>query len=180
MWKNVEVEVYSKYPKVQLYLNDQFLGEKETGEQQQFKAVFIVPYSPGILKAVGAANGKEQESVTLKTAGEAVQIKLAADRKEMKADGQDLTYIAVELRDQEGVLNPNADGRLTFKIEGPGTIQAVDNANLKDFEPYQSLTRKAWHGRALAIVRSSHQKGEIKVTVSGDGLQAQTITITSN
>lgn len=178
--KNVEVEVYSKYPKVKLYLNGQLLGEKQTGEKEEFKAVFTVPYASGTLRAVGVANEKEEESVTLKTAGEAVQIKLAADRKEIKADGQDLTYIAVELLDREGVLNPNADGRLTFKIQGPGSIQAIDNANLKDFEPYQSLTRKAWHGRALAILRSTHEKGEIKLTVSGDGLQPQTITIASN
>ena len=46
--KEIEVEIYSRYPKVRLYLNDKLIGEKFTGKEQQFKAVFPVSYEPGI------------------------------------------------------------------------------------------------------------------------------------
>ena len=42
--KEIEVEIYSRYPKVRLYLNDKLIGEKFTGKEQQFKAVFPVSY----------------------------------------------------------------------------------------------------------------------------------------
>ena len=51
--KPLEVEVYSGAEKVQLFLNDKLIGEKPTGRAQEFKAVFAVPYAPGVLKAVG-------------------------------------------------------------------------------------------------------------------------------
>ena len=67
--KDIEVEVYSKYPKVRLYLNNKLIGEQATTVKQQFKATFSVPYSPGRLKAVGVRNGKEIESLVLQTSG---------------------------------------------------------------------------------------------------------------
>ena len=44
--KELQVEVYSGAEKVQLFLNDKLIGEKPTGREQEFKAVFSVPYGP--------------------------------------------------------------------------------------------------------------------------------------
>ena len=51
--KPIEVEVYSHYPMVRLYLNDQLIEEKPVAEM---KAVFSLAYTPGVLKA-GLAYG---------------------------------------------------------------------------------------------------------------------------
>jgi len=55
-------------------------------------------------------------------------------------------------------------------VEGPGIIAGVDNANLKNTEPYVANIRKAWHGRAMVVIRSTHKKGTIRLTVSSAGL----------
>lgn len=177
--KNIEVEVYSKYPKVRLYLNDKVIGEKETGSGQEFKATFAIPYTSGELKAVGLENDKETESFLLKTAGQASKIKVTADRTAIKADGQDLSYITVELTDDKGVLNPNASNQLTFNVSGPGIIVGVDNANLKDTDLYVSNKRKAWKGKALIIVKSTKETGSIAIGVNSEGLSAGIVTIQS-
>ena len=168
--KTVQVEVYSKYPKVRLYMNNKLIGEQATTREQQFKATFAVPYSSGQLKAVGVDNGKEMESTMLKTSGDAAKIKLIADRKEILANGQDLSYITVEITDKDGIVQPNAANRIHFKIDGPGIIAGVDNADMKDVEPYVGTTRKAWHGRALVVIKSTQNTGIIKLTVSSPGL----------
>ncbi len=51
-----EVVVYSREPQVRLYLNGQLVGTQSTSEM---KAVFTLPYEPGILrgKAVITVNG---------------------------------------------------------------------------------------------------------------------------
>ncbi|HEY9124974.1 MAG TPA: glycoside hydrolase family 2 TIM barrel-domain containing protein [Bacteroidales bacterium] len=175
--KNVQVEVYSKYPKVRLYLNNKLVGEQPTTLEQQFKATFTVPYSPGLLRAVGIENDKEQESTILQTAGEAAQIKLATDRKEIKANGQDLSFVTIEITDKNGIVQPNANNRLIFKIEGEGTIAAVGNADIKDCDQYVGNARKAWKGRALVVVKSKRNAGTIKLTVSYLGLPDATIDI---
>jgi beta-galactosidase len=175
--KNLEVEVYSKYPKVRLYLNDKVIGEKETGLAQEFKATFKIPYASGELKAVGIENNKEVESVLLKTAQQAAKIKLTADRNEITADGQDLSYITVELTDENGVLDPNAENQLQFNISGAGVIVGVDNANLKDTDLYIANTRKTWHGRAMIIIKSTKKSGAIHLEVTSPGLETATVKL---
>jgi beta-galactosidase len=164
--KPIEVEIYSRHPKVSLYLNDQLVGEKEVNE---CKAVFTLPYQPGKLRA--EAGG---ESVLLSTAGEAKNIRLTADQKTLQADGQSLAYITVELTDANGILNPNADNELTATVTGPATLVAFGNADIKDCDRYTDNTHKAWKGRALLVVRSTQKKGKVTVTVSGKGLKTAT------
>jgi len=175
--KNIEVEVYSKYPKVRLYLNGKNIGEKETAKAQEFKATFIIPYTKGELKAVGLQNNKEVESVFLKTAGETAIIKLKADRKTIEADGQDLVYVNVEILDEKGILNPNAANELTFKVSGAGAIAGVDNADLKDADLYVANTRKAWKGRAMVIIKSNKESGNINLEVTSPGLSKTVLNI---
>ncbi|HET6557229.1 MAG TPA: glycoside hydrolase family 2 TIM barrel-domain containing protein [Prolixibacteraceae bacterium] len=177
--RNIDVEVYSRFPKVRLYLNDKIIGEKQTAEDQEFKATFSVPYAPGVLKAVGVENGKETNASVLKTSGNAAKIKLTADRKEILANGQDLSFVTVEITDQDGTIQPNATNRLHFKIEGTGTIAGVDNADIKDIDPYVAHSRKAWKGRALVVIKSNRNSGDIKLQVSSPGLADAEIDIKS-
>ena len=168
--KDLQVEVYSKYPMVRLYLNNKLIGEQPTTKEQEYKAVFTLPYNPGLLKAVGIDDNKESESTLLKTAGEPAKIKLTADRTKVLANGQDLSFVTVEITDEDNNIQPNAENQLQFDVKGPGVIAGVDNANLKDLDPYVGNTRKAWHGRALVIIKSTQSTGDIKLTVSSPGL----------
>lgn len=175
--KPVQVDVYSKYPKVRLYLNGKLVGEQSTTREQQFKATFPIPYVPGLIKAVGVENNKEMESTILQTAGDAAKIKLTADRKELSANGQDLSFITIEITDKDGTIQPIAANRLHFKIEGPGVIAGVDNADLKDFEEYVGNTRKTWKGRALVVIKSTHNAGDIKLVVTSPDLPEARLSI---
>ena len=175
--KEIQAEVYSKYSSVRLYLNDKLIGEQPTTREQQFKATFTLPYAQGMLKAVGVENNKEMEATSLKTASETAKIKLTADRLKIMANGQDLSFVSIELTDQKGNLQPNAENRLQFSVNGPGVIAAVDNANLKDLDSYVGTSRKAWHGRAMAVIKSAHSAGDIQLTVSTPGLPDAILTI---
>ena len=177
--KNIQVEVYSRYRSVRLYLNETLIGEKSTTEEEEYKATFSVPYSQGVVKAVGVENGKEVESTILRTAGEAAKIRLTADKKELAANGQDLIYVTVEITDKDGVFQPNAASRLNFKIDGPGMIAGVDNADMKDTDKYAADNRKTWHGRALVVIRSTHSAGEVKLRVTSPGLSDASLNIES-
>lgn len=175
--KTVQVEVYSKYPSVRLYLNSKLIGEKATTDEQQYKATFAVPYSPGVLKAVAVENDKEIGSTMLQTSGDAAKIKLTADRKEIAANGQDLSYVTIEITDKDGVFQPGAANPLHCNIEGPGVIAGIDNADLKDYDPYAGNARKAWRGRALVVIKSTRSTGDIKLKVTSPGLSEAVLTI---
>jgi len=175
--KEIQVEVYSKYPKVRLYLNNELVGEQATTEEQQFKATFTLPYKTGELKSVGVIDNKEVETTILQTSGNAAKIRLIPDRSKISADGQDLSFVTVEVTDTDGKLQPNAENLLRFKIDGPGVIAGVDNANIKDVDSYVGTSRKAWHGRALVVIRSTKNAGNIKLTVSSQGLTKAILTV---
>jgi beta-galactosidase len=175
--KDLQVEVYSKYPKVRLYLNKTLIGEQSTTEDQQFKARFTLPYAPGVLSAVGVLDNKEMETTLLKTSGNASNIKLIADRTTILANGQDLSFVTIEITDNAGMLQPNAENKLQFNIDGPGVIAGVDNADIKDADPYVGTARKAWHGRALVVIRSARNAGDIKLTISSPGLTDAILTV---
>ena len=158
-------------------MNGQLIGEQPTGREQEFKAVFSVPYNPGTLKAVGVENGQEVEAQELATAGEPAQIRLTADRAVITADGQDLSYVTVEILDKEGRVVPNAENRLTFEVNGTGVIAAVGSANLKDTDRYVGNTRKAWKGRAIVVLKSTKKNGTIRLKATADGLRSATVSV---
>ena len=174
--KRIEVEVYTKEPNVSLYLNDRCVGLKLVNNQQtEYKAVFSVPYEPGTLRA--EAGGK---SVSLSTAGEPAHLRLTADRTTLKADGQDLAFITVELTDANGTLNPLAANELTATVNGPATLIGFGNADIKDCDRYTDNTHKAWKGRALLVVRSTGKKGRAAITVQGNGLKPARVNLSFN
>lgn len=178
--KNIEVEVYSRYPRVQLFLNGRPMGEQAVSRDTQFKAVFAMNYEPGTLRAVGLdESGKVQEEMILSTVGEPAQIRLTADKREMKADGQDLVYVVVEVLDKEGRVMPIADNRLQFTIRGAGVIEATGSADLKDSEAYINTSRKVWKGRAVAVIRSTVKKGKITLKATSPGLTSASVVLTS-
>jgi beta-galactosidase len=175
--KNMQVEVYSRYPTVRLYLNDTLAGERKCTEAEEYKATFMLPYSPGTLKAVGVDPNGQEDSAILRTASEPSSIQLIADRKNLMANGQGLSYIEVQLIDSRGNINPDADNRLILKVDGPGRLAGFGNADPEDMDSYVAFSRKAWHGRALIVVRSTHKTGKITVTVSSKGLQDGVVVV---
>ncbi len=175
--KEMQVEVYSGAENVRLFLNDKLIGEKPTGREQQFKALFTVPYAPGTLKAVAVRGDRAVAESVLTTAGKPARLRLTADRTVLPADGQDLSFITLEALDVEGRFQPDADQEVQFAISGPGVIAAVGNGDGQDVAAYQGDRRKLFQGRALVAVRTSKQTGPIHLTATTPGLSLGAITI---
>jgi beta-galactosidase len=176
----LEVNVYSSCEEVELFLNGRSLGRKPTNRSTEFTARWDVPYQAGVLKAVGYDAGKQVSSSELRTAGEPTHIALSADRGDIKADGEDLSYVTVELTDARGVRDPKAENLVRFSVEGPGTIVAVGNANPVSTESYQQPQRKAWRGRCLVVIKSERRAGRVVVKASSQGLPPATLAINVN
>lgn len=172
-----EVNVYSSCDEVELFLNGKSLGKKPTNRSTKFTAVYNVPYKAGELKAIGYSNGKKVNTSFLKTADEPTQIKLTADRNVINADNEDLSYVTIELLDANGVRNPKAENLIHFTIEGEGTIAGVGNANPISLESYQLPQRKAWQGRCMVVIKSTHNAGKIILKASGENLKPAEIII---
>jgi beta-galactosidase len=184
-WKGMEgkimdVNIYSSCEEVELFLNGKSLGKKITDRSAKYLAVWQVPFEAGTIKAVGFSGKKQVTSSELHSAGEASQLKLSADRNKIEADGQDLSYITVELTDKNGICNPKAENQVAFKLDGPGTIVGVGNANPVSLESFQLPQRKAWHGRCLVVVKSDKTAGRITLIATASGLRSANFEIESH
>ena len=175
--KDMQVEVYSGAEKVRLFLNDQLIGEKPTGREQEFKAVFSVPYAPGTLKAVAVRGDRAVAENLLVTTTHTTGLRVTADRAVVQADGQDLSFVAIEAVDAEGRPQMHAEQEVEFSITGPGIIAAVGNGDGQDDASYQGNRRKLFQGRALVVVRTSRQSGPITVKAASPGLHDGSVTI---
>ena len=175
--KQLDVEVYSGTEKVQLFLNGKLIGEKPTGREQEFKAVFSVPYAPGTLKAVGMRGDRVVAENVLTTAGEPSRLQVTTDRSVVNADGEDLSFVTVEAVDAHGLTDQHANQEVQFEISGPGVIAAVGNGDGQDTDSYQGDRHKLFQGRALVVIRTSRHSGPVKLTARSSGLRDGSVTI---
>ena len=83
----------------------------------------------------------------------------------MTADGQDLTFVTIEVVDKDGRVCPDAVIPCEAFVKGQGTLLSFASADLKDTEPYTSSRVKTWKGRALLVVRSTHKKGNAHISI---------------
>ncbi len=167
---------YNNADEVELFLNGKSLGVKKK-ENNLLHVIWRVPFEPGVLKAVSRKNGKIVLSKEMKTAGKAAKIELIADRKNLKANGKDLSFIKVRILDKDGIPVPDADNMLEFSMAGAGTIAGTDNGFQADTVSLKTKQRKAWKGLALVIVQSAQKQGNITVIAKSAGLKETRLSL---
>lgn len=157
-------------------------------------ASFDVAYAAGTISAKAfEADGTTEITKTVgkssvSTPDAAGKLKATVDKTEIAADGSSLAYITVDVTDTKDVLDTTASNEITVSLTGKGEIAGVDNGDqgtLKKFQQpiavldKQSASIDAYAGKALVIVRSVKEGGEMTVNLSADNLQSTSVTITA-
>ncbi|MBR1870714.1 MAG: DUF4982 domain-containing protein [Kiritimatiellae bacterium] len=137
---NITVYVYTRRPKVNLYINGEIVDTQNVSAATAYTASFEVPYEKGEIKAVAFGDG-QYETAYLRTAGTPAHIIFAHE-----VFGG-LEYVTAEIVDDEGIVCPYANVNISFG----GDPLATCSGDLDDAVPATSNVRKAFGGRALAI-----------------------------
>lgn len=163
-----EVEVYAQAASVELLLNGKSLGRKKI---KACKAVFKIKYAPGTLAAVSYdAGGRELGRGELHSA--AGRNSIAIKPEVSAATAGQIVYIPVEISGENGVVESNADRKLTLTVTG-GELLGFGSANPCTEEQYHVGSFTTYFGRALAVVR---MEKNCTVTVT-DGSEQACVTI---
>ena len=203
--KTVPVYVYTSGDSAELFLNGKSLGKRAKDMRSEYplddqKAWnemsgdcrtngyydvcgryrlrwFDVPYEPGELKAVAYKGGKKIGEKIMRTAGRPVAVKLTPEEPCLPADGETCVFVQVDVVDANGVRDPWADNRVSFKIEGPGKLLAVGNGNPRGHEPFTVVSsHPLYFGKAVAVVRRNKDaKGPIRLTAAVEGMSPATV-----
>lgn len=167
---------YNNADEVELFVNGESQGVRTKGKDD-FHVVWRVKYEPGVVKVVSHKDGKAVLEKEIHTAGEPAQIRLTADRNEIKSDGRDLSFVTVEVLDKDGNLCPNADNQIMFDVQGAGFIAGVDNGSPVSMEKFKADHRRAFYGKCLVVVQSDGKSGGIKLTATSEGLKTAVTAI---
>ena len=170
------VEVYSNCDEVELILNGQSLGKQARPDDDRART-WKVKFAAGVIKAVGFNGGKVAAIHELRSPGSVWKILLTTDKSTIANDWNDVAFVNAYVVDELGVVVPDAERLISFKIEGPGFIAAVDSANSNSHEPYQATERKSYQGVCLALIKANADKGKIKLTATSPELESASIEL---
>ncbi len=156
---------YNNADEVELFINGRSQGiRKKT--PHQYHVSWRVVFEPGEVKAVARRNGQTVGEQVIATAGAPSRIRLTTDYS-----GKDLTFIAVEITDDEGRLCPLAENQVFF-TSPELQIVGVDNGCQTSMERFKDNKRKAFFGKCLVVV-----KGKGTLTARAVGLQQAAINV---
>lgn len=170
-WKEGDkVDIWAYFnnaDEVELFVNGKSYGRDHKDGAKLHARWLQVPFEAGVIEAVSYKDGKEVARTSNRTTGKPESLKLTADRSVIDADGYDLSYITVEAVDADGLVVPDADIMLSFKVDGNGELFGVDNGNATDTLSLKGNRKQMFAGKALAVIRSLKDcPGTATLTVS--------------
>ena len=182
--ENVEIWAYSNCDEVELTVNGRNLGRKLMPRNGHLAWDAI--YRPGKVVAKGYKNGKCILTKTVETTRPASKIVLKTERQYIKADGQDVAVVTIEVQDSKGHVVPDACPMVNILLEGKGRILGVGNGD----PSYLGLDHRnqmdchefsipVFNGLAQIIVQSQHQQGEISISATSEGLKDSQIIVST-
>jgi len=177
--KSIPVWCITNCDAVELFLNDKSLGEKKLDRRNSLHVEWSVPYQPGTLRAVGKLGGKVVGRDQVATAGAPTRLVLKPDRARIAADGDDLSFVTVQVVDKDGRVCPLADHLVRFRLGGEATIAGVDNGDPTNHESFKASRHKVFHGLGLVVVKATQTAGKITLRAESEGLEAADAAIES-
>lgn len=176
--KKVELVVYSCAEEVEVLVNGESIGRKKIcmDKPMPYSVRFETEYKPGKVEAVSFRDDKEISRDVLVTAEAPAEIRLTANKQEMKADGHDLIYVEIEILDANGNLVPDAELKLKAELTGDAVLAGFGSGNPITEDDYTDDMTASYRGRAMAILRSDYSKGEAQLVIASDTLKSETIT----
>lgn len=177
--EKLNLYTFTNADEVELIVNGKSLGRRvndKTDPAARNRIVWEnVAYAPGYIeaKAYTAGNKKPVATRRIVTSGKPKRLVAEADDKEWKAAGMDLQHITVSAVDTKGNLAQDAEGLVTFTVDGPADIVGVINGDMTSPELTVGDSRSLYNGRVTVILRSRPSADSQKVT-----LRAATPTLT--
>jgi len=193
----IPVVCYTNCDEVELFVNGQSYGVQaydyfrlgQTKDYENYHTpirrvttndlhlMWMVPYQPGEIRAVGRKDGQVFEEV-IATCGDAASLTLSADTARLRADGADICHVEVKLLDKDGHFARLSNAELTFRLEGAGELLCLNAGNNRSHEIGLRADRlHAFNGLCLAYIQAGTVPGKIRLTVEGDGIAPQSIEV---
>ncbi len=176
----VEVCCFSNCEYVELFVNGKAVPGLQNYLQRgsSFPCLnWQVPFEKGEVVAIGRNNGVEVCRQVLRTPEKAACLRLSADRRVIRADGEDLSFIRIDLLDENGTFAADGREKLRVSVTGCGKLKGLCSGDPASHEKECSQAMFTFSGSLLAIVQSGDAAGVISVSVTGANVRPSAIEI---
>lgn len=178
----IDVRVVSNAPEIELFVNGESQGRVKLDHEKGTKLTgdWQLAYAPGELYAVAYdENGTVIAEEKKESFGDAAAVCLTADKTVISADDEELVFVTISMKDAEGHPVENANNRVRVRVTGAGMLAGLDNGDSTDRDQYQTESKRLFSGKLLAVVRSNGGAGEIKISVTSEGLKEAVLVVTA-
>jgi beta-galactosidase len=178
----IDVRVCSNAPVVELFQDGKSLGKQEIDHLRgtEFLAKWAIPYACGVLEARAYDEGGKVIAIDrAESFSDAVSLELRPNKTTLAANGVDLAFIEISVKDERGRAVQNANNRVSVKVSGAGRLIGLDNGDSADADQYKGTSRRLFSGKLLAVVASTGKPGAIQIEVSSVGLKPAALRLES-
>ncbi len=158
--KKALVEVYSRAPLIELYVNGKLVGKKKFAKNCKFD--FKVKYYDGEITAVAKdKDGRELSRNSLTTAGNETLLSVIYEKSEVQAG--EVCFVRLKYTDESGKVKPLERGVIEVSVEG-GELLALGSACPFNAIGYTGTKTDTYYGEAMAVVRAIGNIVTVKAT----------------
>ncbi|MDE6484992.1 MAG: DUF4982 domain-containing protein [Duncaniella sp.] len=179
----VTLYTFTNADEVELIVNGRSLGRRNNDREKSSSRNRIlwenIPFAGGAVEARAYNTGDKKAIAVdrIETTGKAVSLKAEADKTVASADGMDLIHVNVTAVDSKGRVVPDADGLVTFTVEGPAEIAGVINGDINSHESMTGNERSLHEGRCSVILRTSRVPGNVTLHAVSPSLKPASVKV---
>lgn len=173
----IRVVCYTNAPQARLLLNGKEVGQMKPYDDKSGIIYWDIPYQDGELRAEGCdATGKVLSSYAIKTSGRPYALRATVDKEVLSTD-KATAHVTIEVVDEQGTIVKLGDNDVTCQIEGPARLLGLEGSNNGDMSDYADNHHRAFHGRLLAYIQTTGEKGEIRVKLTSPLLKGAEVVL---
>ena len=98
------------------------------------------------------------------------EIVLSPDKRVLAADGEDMAFVTVSLKDKDGRPVHNARNRMHVTVTGAARLVGLDNGDSTDYDEYKGTSRRLFFGKLLVMLAAKKEPAPVYVKVTSAGL----------
>lgn len=173
----IRVVCYTNAPQARLLLNGKEVSQMKPYDDKCGIIYWDIPYQDGELRAEGCdATGKVLSSYAIKTSGRPYALRATVDKEVLSPD-KATAHVTIEVVDEQGTIVKLGDNDVTCQIEGPARLLGLEGSNNGDMSDYTDNHHRAFHGRLLAYIQTTGEKGEIRVKLTSPLLKGTEVVL---
>lgn len=173
----IRVVCYTNAPQAHLLLDGKEVGPMKPYDDKSGIIYWDIPYQDGELRAEGCdESGKVLSTYTIKTSGRPYALRATVDKDVLSLE-KATAHVTIEVVDEQGTVVKLGDNEVTCKIEGPARLLGLEGSDNSDMSDYTDNRHRAYHGRLLAYIQTTGQKGEIRVKLTSPLLKGTEVVL---